>query len=254
MLRLVKILSLLLVLAAIGAFIMSCGNGGNAQVRVVNAIPNPAASSVGFDIYVNNDKLFPDVLFDAVNPSPTGAPPQPYVSVPSGSATVQAYQSSTTTTNLITGANTATFSGATQYTLVLAGYLTGSPSPSAYLISDNNTEPGDGELKIRIINASPYSANNGGGIAVEIYQNGQAPPPPVNVTYGQSSGYLSFPLVSGITYFVRVFLEGNATPRFTYSFTPGGTSTAGSITTLVFVDNSNGSGISTEPLYMPDLN
>lgn len=250
MLRLFKVLSLLLVLIAIGVFIMSCGNGGNASVRVVNAIPQQA-----LDIYINNDKLFTDVTFPTVNPPPTGGPPQPYVSVPSGSDTIQAYDTGTTTTNLITGANSATLSGNTQYTMVLAGYLTGSPAPSAFLISDNNTEPGDGDLEIRIINASPYSANNGGGIAVSIYQSGQAPPTPVNVTFGQSSGYLSFPLVSGVTYFVKVFLEGSDIALFNpYGFTPGGTSTAGSVTTLVFVDNSTGSGISSQPIYLPDLN
>lgn len=252
MMRLFKVLALLSVLVAIGALIMSCGNGGNAQVRVVNAIPDQSQPA-GFDIYVNNTKFFPGVASGTIYPSFTPAPPQPYVSIPSGSDSIQVYDSGTTTTNILTGANTATFGGSTQYTLLLAGYLTGSPSPAAYLITDNNTVPNSGDLEIRVINASPHSANNGGGIGLAIYQTGQAPPSTLtNVPFGQSTGYLSFPFQSGISYFVGVHQGG--TLLFTYGFTPGGSNTAGSITTLVFVDTFNGSAVSSQPLKLADLN
>jgi Domain of unknown function (DUF4397) len=249
--RLLKVLCFALALATSGLLMMSCGSSSNTQMRVVNAIPNPEGTTL--DVFVNGTKDFTSVAYDTVYPTPTT--PAKYVSVPSGSVTIQAYPTGTTTNGILGGNGTTTsLSGSTQYTLLLAGFLTGSPAPAAYLISDNNTTPTAGNLEIRIINGAASSSPSG-GIGVSIYQNGQAPPsPPTTVAFGQASGYNILSFESGVQYNVEVFLQGNLTPLFTYGFTPGGTSTAGSISTLVFVDNPNGTGVFPTPIYLQDLN
>lgn len=251
MLSLFKILLLILVLVAVGIFLMSCGSGGNAQVRVINAIDS--ATSLSLDIYVNGNKVFPAVTTGEVYPSP--ATPAAYLSVPSGHDTIQAYDTGTQTDGIFgTNGDTMTINGSTDYTLLLAG--PNPSSPSVYLFTDSDTIPTSGNMNVRVINGSSISSA-GGGIGYSIYTTGQTPPAAQTVAFGQTStggqgGYVSIPFESGQTYFLEVFLKGNATPQFTHSFTPGGSSTAGQVTTFVIID-SNGQ-LDRNPIYMVDLN
>src|ERR1700691_5211145 len=253
MLRLFKILLLILVLVAVGTFLMSCGTGGNAQVRVINAIDS--TTTLSLDIYVNGNKVASPVTTGEVYPAP--ATPAAYVSVPSGHDTVNAYDTGTSTqTNGLYGTNgdTETISGSTDYTMVLVG--PNPTSPSIYLFTDSNTIPTSGTMNVRVINASSISSANG-GIGYSIYTTGQTPPAATTVAFGQTAtgttdGYVPIPFESGQTYFLEVFLKGNATPQFIHSFTPGGSSTAGQVTTFVIID-SNGQ-LDRNPIYMVDLN
>ena len=250
MVRRLKILSLMLVLVACGILIMSCGSGGNAQMRVVNAIDSNSSNSL--DVYVNGSKDFNSVAFDSVYPTQTT--PAAYVSVPSGSDTIQAYAEGTTTSGIFSGnGDTTSVSGSTQYTLLMSGSL--STGPSIYLITDNNTAPSAGNMEVRVINGAA-STSSSGGISVSFYQNGQTPPSPTAVGFGQSSGYITLPFESGVNYNMEVFQEGNLTPLFTYNFPIGGSTTAGQgqITTLVVVDSPGGNFIGEIPLMMVDLN
>jgi Domain of unknown function (DUF4397) len=249
MFRLSKALPLVLALATLGIFAAGCGNGGNAQVRVVNAID--ASNNLPLDIDINGTKDFPSVGTGAVYP--TIATPAAYVSVPSGNITIQAYDAGTTTNGIFGNGVTGSLSGSTQYTMLLGGFL--STSPNAYIIPDNNTVPTQGNLEIRIINGSALSAASN-GISAAIYQAGQSVPSPqvTNLGLGQASSYEVLPFEQGQEYFIQVYLAGSQTPLFNYGFTPGGSSTAGSITTFVIIDNENGSAISGEPIYMQDLN
>lgn len=248
MLRLFEILFLSLVLATVGIFLMSCGAGGNAQVRIINAIDS--TTTLSFDIYVNGNKVFPAVTTGEVYPSP--ATPAAYIPVPSGQDTIQAYDTGTTTDGIFGGnGDTATINGSADYTMLLAG--PNPTSPSIYLFTDSNTVPTSGTMNVRVINGSSISSANG-GIGYSIYTTGQTPPAPTTVAFGQttSPAYVSIPFESGQTYFLEVFLKGNATPQFIHSFTPGGSSTAGQITTFVIID-SNGA-LDRNPIYMVDLN
>jgi hypothetical protein len=249
MLRLLKVLPVVLVLITFSIFNASCGSSGNAHVRVVNAID--ATNPPTLDIEINGSKDFTAVAFDTVNPSPTT--PASYVSTPSGSVTIQAFDTGTTTNPIFGSGVTGSLSGSTEYTLLLGGFL--STSPNAYLISDNNTVPTSGNLEVRIINGSALSAASG-GISASIYQAGHAPPSPqvTGLGLGQGSGYEVLPFEQGQEYFVDVFLSGNPTRLFTFGFTPGGSSTAGSITTLVIVDTPGGGSIDPTPIYLQDLN
>jgi len=246
--RLLTALFLVLCLVSLGLFI-ACGNGGNAQVRMINAIDT--SSNLSLDGYINGTKYFTSVGTNQVYPAQTT--PAAYVSVPSGSVTVQAYDAGTTTNPLFGSGVTTSLSGSSQYTLLLGGFL--NTSPNAYLISDNNAVPASGDMEVRIINGSALSAASN-GISVAIYQSGEAPPSPqvTGLGLGQGSSYVAVPFEAGVQYFLDVYLSGSPNRLFTYNFSPGGSSTAGSISTFVIVDNTGGNSISSFPIYLQDLN
>lgn len=248
MLRLLKIVTLMLVLAAFSVFIMSCGSGGSAQVRVINDIDTTVSTNL--DVYINGSKYFTDVAFGQAYP--TQATPAAYVSVPSGNVTVQAYPTGTTSNGIFgSSGDSASLSGSTQYTMLLGG--SNLSSASVNLLTDNSTVPSTGDMEVRVINGAASTAA-GQGIGVAIFQTGQTPPTATSVAFGQSTGYLSFPFESGQTYFAEIFLGGTQTPLFSHAFVPGGSASAGQITTFVIIDNPGGFNINNTPLTMIDLN
>ena len=168
MFRLLKALPLTLAIAALSIVAISCGSSGQARVRVVNAIPDASAN---LDININGTKDFTNVAFDSVYPTQTT--PASYVSVPSGSDTIEAFNTGTTTSPVV-NSTTASLSGSTQYTVLLGNYL--NKSPQAYLITDNNTAPTTGNVEIRVIDGSALANAESTGIDVYIYQTGLQPP------------------------------------------------------------------------------
>jgi hypothetical protein len=250
--RFLKVLSLVLALASFGILAMSCGSGGNAQVRVINAIDQ--TSQLSLDVYINGTKYFPSVVSDggAASVYPTPTTPASYVSVPSGNHSVQAFDAGQTTNPVISTAQS--LNGSSQYTMLLAGSLSGNPIPIAIFFGDNNTVPTTGNMEVRVINASTYSAS-AGGIAYGIYQQGSTPPTtPTTLPFEQASSYLVFPFEAGVPYFIQISLPGSVSNEFTTSFTPGGTASAGSVTTIVIMDNPGGGSINSNPLILSDLN
>jgi len=242
--RLLKALPLALAIVALSVIAASCGSGGNALVRVVNAIPGAQAN---LDVDVNGTKDFPNVAFDQVYPTPPGGGPATYTPVPSGSDTIEAFYTGTTS-NPVVKSTTATLSASTQYTMVLGGFV--NSSPSAYLITDNNTVPTTGNVNLRIINASAVSGSN--GIDVYIAQSGLPFPGTPQVSglpLGSSSGYL--PMTFETSYSFEVFFHGNGNPVFT--FTPTSGFVTGEIMTLVIVDNAQGVEMSDIPYMLVDL-
>jgi hypothetical protein len=248
--RFLKVLSLVLALVSLGILAMSCGSGGNAQVRVINAIDQ--TSELSLDVYINGTKYFPSVPSDggAASVYPTPTTPASYVSVPSGNHSVQAFDAGQTTNPVISTAQS--LNGSSQYTMLLAGSSSGNPIPVATFFGDNNTVPADGDMEVRVINASTYSASTG-GIAYAIYQQGSTPPGATTLAFEQASSYLSFPFEAGVPYFIQISLPGGSN-QFTTTFTPGGTATAGSVTTIVIMDNQGGGSINSIPLVLQDLN
>src|SRR5260370_1898955 len=125
MFRFLKALPLTLALAALTVFSASCGSSSQSQIRLVNAIPDGPA----LDIDVNTTKVFTNIAFGGVQPTPPA-----YTKVASGSVTIQAFDTGTTT-NPIFGTNGVKvgLSGSSQYTIVLAGFFngTGNNAPAA---------------------------------------------------------------------------------------------------------------------------
>src|ERR1700676_3169987 len=236
MFRLLKALPLTLALAALSFFAASCGSGSQAQIRVVNAIPD--SPTAGLDVDVNGTKITTAALA-----FPGFQPASGYTKVKAGSDTIQAFDTGTTT-NPIFGTNgvTANLSGSTQYTVVLDGFVA---NPSAPLITDNNTAPTSGNIEFRIIHASPsnqtpldvYIVPPGTDITNIAPQIGGSNP----LAYQQASTYVSVGFATN-GYSVILTANGNKTPLFNppYGIAPP----TGSIRTLVLVDLQNGGALS----------
>jgi Domain of unknown function (DUF4397) len=249
MFRLLKALPLTLALAALSFFTASCGSSNQAQIRVINAIPD--SPTAGLDVDVNGTKITTAALtFTDVQPTPPA-----YTKVASGSVTIQAFDTGTTT-NPIFGTNgvTASLSGSSQYTIVLAGFLngTGTNPLAALQITDNNTAPSSGNVEFRIINASP-SVVPGGTVDVYIVPPGtdinQVNPPTIQgLAYQQASN--PYTSLAAATYSVIVTSSGT---KQEIIFPQDYTLVAGQIRTLVLVDNAGG-GNPPSWLELVDLN
>jgi hypothetical protein len=239
MFRLLKALPLTLALAALSIFATSCGSSSQSQVRVVQAISD---ETTGLDINVNTTKVFTNIGFQGVQPTPPA-----YTKVASGSDTLEAVDTGTTTAVI---ANTsASLSGSSQYTVVMAGFLngTGVTAPTFYLMTDNNSAPTSGNVEFRIIDASANTPTGGFDVYIVQDPNQLGTAAVSGLTLGQASSYQS---VAVGTWFVVVTPHGNQIPDISQSYAL----TAGMIRTLVIVDNTNGGGISQIPLELNDLN
>ena len=240
MFRLLKALPVTLALAALSIFATGCGSSSQSQVRVVHAISDGPA----LDINVNTTKVFTDIAFGGVQPIPPA-----YTKVASGSDTLQAVDTGTTTVLI---ANTsASLSGSSQYTVLLTGFRNGAGAnaPTFYTIPDNNTAPTSGNVEIRIIDGSANTPQ--GGFDVYIVPPGAniggVPPQVSGLLIGQASSYQSLN-ITGNVYEVIVTPHGNQTPSINQNYTI----LTGSIRTFVIVDNGN--QVSQLPLLLADLN
>ncbi len=241
MFRFLKALPVTLALAALSIFAASCGSGSQSQIRVVNAIPD-VPNNTPLDIDVNGTKVITALAFPNFQPS------SGYTKVASGSVTIAALDTGTTTQVL---SSTGTLSGSTQYTVVLAGFKA---NPSAVQITDNNSASTSGNIEFRIIHASPsgttpvdvYIVPPGTDITNVTPQVGGANP----LAYTQASVYVSVAFAAN-GYAVIVTPSGNKVPIVNQNYTPP----TGSIRTLVLVDNAGGgNGMSTLPVELSDLN
>jgi len=242
MFRLMKALPLTLALAALSFFAASCGSSSQSQVRVVHAISDGPA----LDINVNTTKVFTNIAFSGVQPTPPA-----YTKVASGSDTLEAFDTGTTTP--VINSTSVSLSGSSQYTVLLTGFLngTGANAPTFFTITDNNAVPTAGNVEIRIIDGSANTPQ--GGFSVYIVPPGTnigtVTPQISGLLIGQASSYQSLNL-SGNVYEVIVTPNGNQTPIINQNYTI----TTGSIRTFVIVDNTGGGGISAFPLELADLN
>jgi Domain of unknown function (DUF4397) len=245
MLRCFKAVSVILTLAAVNLIATSCGSGGSAQVRVINAMSNDQSA---LDVDFNSAKVITALAYGSVYPAQ--ATPAAYLGVPSGSDTIEVLNTGQTAGPIIT--TTKSFSGGTPYTMLLAGTLNGpgGNAPTAYVLSDDNTAPTTNTVKFRVIDAS-VSTQPAGGFNVYIYQTGTQLPttPTINgLVLGQDgAGYVSLPQEPSYTV---TLAYPNGTPILNQTY-PQGTA---QITTLVIIDNSTGSGIEGIPIEMVDLN
>jgi Domain of unknown function (DUF4397) len=240
--RWLRILPLILTFAA-SSFFTSCGSS-NAQMRMVNAIPDSAAG--GLDVYFNGAKYFTGVGFPSVSPS---ADPAKYTSVPSGSDAVQAYATGSTSSPVFTTTPTASLGSSNAYTGVLSGF---NANPSFFFVTDNNTTPTTGDVEFRFIHSSPSVQ---GAVDIYLVQNagqiGSVPPNITGVAYQQASAYYSIPYSSS-GWVIVVTYTGTKIPISGFSYGPY-TPPNNSIRTLVLVDVPGGGQMSRTPVVMQDL-
>jgi Domain of unknown function (DUF4397) len=244
MFRLLKALTLMLALAALGLFVASCGSGNSAKIRVINAIPDAQAS---LDVDVNGNKITGStpLAFESIFPSQGSA--ATYTSVPSGTDTIAAFLTNTTGSP-VTQCTSCSLSGSTQYTVVLDGFAANGSINSIGLISDNNTAPTTGSLEFRIIDASANTPSVGLDVYITPPSGDTTGITPQTIALGQATSYIT---LANAAYNLVVTPHGNATPDINFSLPE----VDGSIRTIVIVDNSGGSsGPAQIPLVFTDLN
>jgi Domain of unknown function (DUF4397) len=253
--RSLKALPLTLALAAVSIVTASCGSPNTpAQVRFVHAIQD--APALDIDVTGPNTASMPEfthVSFLDVQPAQPG-----YTSVPSGSDTVAAFLTGTTTPVFT---DPVSWGVGAHYTVVATGFSkTGTNGSDVVLLSipDSIPTPPSGDVEFRIIHASP-SGPSSVDVYIELNPN-TGPGLPIAIqglTYKQVSKYLTF-----------TFNPNNATPPpgFTvYVTAPGDTktiyiteflspSTAGAVRTLVLTDAPTGNAMNSTYLELSDLN
>ncbi len=254
MLRVLKALPLTLAIAPLFLF-TNCGSS-NSQGRFVNAISDDTQQ---LDIDFNGTKTFPGVgAFPAVSGST-------YVNIPSGSDMVTGYVTGTTT-NPAFGPTTSpvSFASGSGYTIVATGFLNGTVTLLAP--TDNNTEPADGNVAFRVIDASTNGPNGCSSCAVDVWilpngnnlfptntaptiSNLSSPAAPSTAV----SAYVTIPYNSnGQGYGLFVAPHGSTNSLFNGTTISVGSLSVGSIRTIVLVNSGN--TISSNPLVLTDLN
>jgi Domain of unknown function (DUF4397) len=250
MVRLWKAVCLALAVVALAMFAISCSSGG-ASYRVINAIANYNYQATGgFDITMNGSLVFSSVQFTNINPSGKDA----YQKVSPGSDTLEVFAHGDSVNGEPVINSSLSFSGHTQYTVLLMGNNTTNPYV-AQPFSDDNTVPASGDFEFRVIHASNNmpSGQPSGGVDIYIVGSpsvvtGPNPPPAnANLNFGQASSYISEP--TG-TWYLVVTNHNFHTPIINpTAYAPG----ALQIHTIVLVDGPNGFGYGT-PLIYNDLN
>ena len=241
MLRCLKVLPLVLALAALTAFITSCGSS-KAKLRIVQAIPDVNGEQP-VDIYLDGAKSQSLIPFGGVAPG-TG-----YLSTSGGSRHLQVFVAGQTTNAIFDGS--ISLSSGSEYTVVLTGSAASS-TVAAALLTDNNTAPTSGNTSIRIIHASPTWNSSFFPNGMDVYvvaplTNIVGLPPTVSALgYTKASSYISAP--AG-TYDVIA-----TPPTIPAAEITGGpfTFNSGDVRTVVFVD-APGGGIGGAPLVLNDL-
>jgi hypothetical protein len=242
MLRLLKALSLTLVLAALSFLDAGCGSNGQAQLRVVHALTDGPA----VDVDVNGTKVFTNLPFDSFQPG------SGYVKVPSGGDKVEVFLTGTSTD--VIPATTLTLNESGMFTIIAAGITSGTATlaPAAALFIDKKSAPTSGNIEFRIVHATPSLSNT----RLDVY----IVPPGTDITNMQPQISLAFEEASYVTglafaqkgYSVIFTPNGSKTPLFNPPF--GIAPPAGSIRTLVLLDNAGGGGTSPTPLVLNDVN
>jgi hypothetical protein len=254
MVRLLKALPLTLAIVALSIIATSCGSS-NTQARFVNAIQDTndyGGTNAALDIDVNGTKLFSDVGFGTASSSN-------YRGIPAGSDTIEGLEYNSTT-EVFNDTGVSLNSG-NQYTLVATGFATGTNGDNVILLTptDNNTEPANGSVSFRVINASPS-----GPTAVDVWivpapLNGQLPAATIpSVAYKSASNYTTISYnSSGGGFALYVAVSGTTNPLIIngQGITVGSVS-AGSIRTIVLYDIANGNppGMNSQALVLTDLN
>jgi Domain of unknown function (DUF4397) len=249
--RCFKALPLTLALAALSIVTASCGSSSAipAQVRFVNAIQDTAQYGTALDIDVAGTKEFTDVPFPGFQPS------SGYTKIVSGGSALQGIQTGTTISVFVFDIS---LTASAQYTLVATGFATNNNVVPITAL-DNNLPPPNGKENFRVIHASPS-----GPAAVDIYivpvgsTNPITPPATIsNVAYQSASAYASVAynpnFVQGFNYTMFVTLPGTTSILFSQTLSAG-SSSAGSIRTLVLTDQQNISLLNPSALVLNDLN
>jgi hypothetical protein len=246
-----KVVLAVVALAALGiltVFTVSCGSS-QTQVRFVQAIWD-TSTGAGLDIYFNNTRYFDDLQFLGHGPG------SGYTAVPSGSDTIEGFPTGQTSNPSFENEDQSLSSG-TEYTLVATGNIINVNNVEIIKAADDNTEPADGTVNFRLIDASPDGPATIYAYLVPnpVVGNGCDQGTEISLSYPSISGYQGLPYNSsgGYTLFLCNAEGGNPLFSGTNLGTIGGPS-EGSIRTIILTDNSTGTYVSSSPIILDDLN
>lgn len=234
MFRLLKVVVFILALAVVSVLTTNCGTD-HSQVRFVHASPD--AGNV--DVVVDGKTVATDLAFGAVSPS------SDYLTVGAGTRKVEVRP--TGTTNDMINSNVSLGSGK-NYTAVVSGLANPAPGTiAAIVLTDDNSAPSSGNVKLRVVHASPSSVN------IDVYI--VAPGTDItgltdsidNLSFGQASTYQT---VAPTMNEVIVTFHGEKTRRVDQTLTLA----AGQVRTIVVRDVLNGGGIADTPIVLNDVN
>ena len=212
------------------------------------------------DIDFNGGRDFTEITFPSYQPS------SGYRSVASGSVTIEGVLSGGTTEVFST--SNVNLSSGTEYTVVATGTTANTNGVVFLTPADDNTEPADGQVSFRVIDAAISSPNqvfiyilpnlsNGEGPGIQnasVTMTVTAPSAPTTATSGYiPQGFNS--LNTGFTGYVCYEPEG--TVVFSFLIPNFGSATLGAIRTIVLTDNSTQTGFNTsqtDQIILHDVN
>jgi len=210
-------------------FTAGCGDSGHASLRVVHASPD----APNVDVVVDNKTVLTNVAYEQASA---------YLKVNDGSRHVQVRPTGTTT-NVIDA--TLKLASKGFYTVLAVGNVSDS-SLTALALTDDNTAPASGQIKLRLVHASPSAG------PVDIYVGApgsgvSGTPTLTNVPFKAASDYLAVPAGS---YEVYITPTGSKTVALDSGSL---TLAAGQIRTAVALD-APGGGAPLTAIVLNDLN
>jgi hypothetical protein len=259
MLRVLKVLPLLLAIAALSIVATSCSSGNTTQARFFNAMPNTADYGPGnggaMDVEVNGTQQFTNVTFPSVSAST-------YTNIPSGNVTFEMFESPGVTTPVFSASTT--LSAGTNYTLVATGQAggAGTQAPALLSFSDNNTAPKDGTLNFRVINAALNASPSVDG-SVDIWIEPTPDNNPIlepatiqNLAYQSASGYVNVGYNSAsLGFTMYVYTVGGGTRLILpVPINVSGSLNNASVCTLVLTDFPNANELNPSVVLLNDSN
>lgn len=204
--------------------------GPTGRVRFVNAVADPLRAD-RLNVTVAGTPLAVNIAFGVAAPNPSVQPnPAPYYPVYVGSWPVIARRTADTTVTVLN--QNIDVAASRDYTVLAVGTSAG---VSGVVLTDDNTAPADGSVRLRLVHASPSSA-----AAVDLYVTaaatdiGTVSPSASNVVFKGTSAYLT--LAAG-TYRVRVTAPGSKTPLV--DATTGALAT-GAVRSFILLDKAAG--------------
>ena len=238
MLRTLRLLPLALALGAFGMFAISCG-GTHASMRFVHASPD----APNVDVAVDGKTVATDLPFTSVSPGSS------YLIITAGNRLIEVRPTGTAT-DLVDASNVS-FSSHQQYTVFFTGLVNSNPpTQTISLVTDDNSAPQTGNMKLRVFHASPS-----GPAHLDIY----IVAPTTDITnlsptisalaYQQASTYQSVAPTSN-----EVIMTDTNDPTKARLIDQTYTLAAGQIRTLVVLDVAGGGALSSTPLVLADLN